>query len=211
MGDNSEGSEVIVLIPSSLEAQKIEEPGGLQERPSYHMHLTLHLWVGAKRFSDVSTHACLHLILKLHAKNVLQTFLGILLRPQVYAIQVLSFESIFRRGSGPDRFPPDFTHETFRGFAHWWHVMHQTCTWCPLFAWWGYFSKATSSIIYVEFGVRAVCLWARYLCRTVHIAAHTGKQSSSLHVNVCQYCFSPELRRPHACPKVKIDPLPGSG
>ena len=60
MGDNSEGSEVIVLIPSSslrrlrspagitkLEAQKIEEPGGLQERPSYHMHLTLHLWVGA--------------------------------------------------------------------------------------------------------------------------------------------------------------------
>ena len=88
MGDNSEGSEVIVLIPSSLEAQKIEEPGGLQERPSYHMHLTLHLWVGAKRFSDVSTHACLHLILKLHAKNVLQTFLGTLLRPQVYAIQV---------------------------------------------------------------------------------------------------------------------------
>ena len=62
MGDNSEGSEVIVLIPSSREAQKIEEPGGLQERPSYHMHLTLHLWVGAKRFSDVSTHACLHLI-----------------------------------------------------------------------------------------------------------------------------------------------------
>ena len=88
MGDNSEGSEVIVLIPSSLEAQKIEEPGGLQERPSYHMHLTLHWWVGAKRFSDVSTHACLHLILKLHAKNVLQTFLGTLLRPQVYTIQV---------------------------------------------------------------------------------------------------------------------------
>ena len=88
MGDNSEGSEVIVLIPSSLGAQKIEEPGGLQERPSYHTHLTLHLWVGAKRFSDVSTHACLHLILKLHAKNVLQTFLGTLLRPQVYAIQV---------------------------------------------------------------------------------------------------------------------------
>ena len=65
-----------------------EEPGGLQERPSYHMHLTLQLWVGAKRFSDVATHACLHLILKLHAKNVLQTFLGTLLRPQVYAIQV---------------------------------------------------------------------------------------------------------------------------
>ena len=46
-----------------LEALKIEEPDGLRERPSYHMHLTLHLWVGAKRFSDVSTHACLHLIL----------------------------------------------------------------------------------------------------------------------------------------------------
>ena len=74
MGDNSEGSEVIVLIPSSLEAQKIEEPGGLQERPSYHMHLTLHLWVGAKRFSDVSTHACLHLILKLHAKTFCKRF-----------------------------------------------------------------------------------------------------------------------------------------
>ena len=67
---------------TKLEAEKIEEPGGLQERPSYHMHLTLHLWVGAKRFSDVSTHACLHLILKLHAKNVLRTFLGTLLRPQ---------------------------------------------------------------------------------------------------------------------------------
>ena len=49
-------------------------------------------------------------------------------------------------GSGPDCFPPDFTHETFRGVAHWCHVMHLTCTWCPLFAWWGYFSKATSSI-----------------------------------------------------------------
>ena len=71
-----------------LDALKIEEPDGLQERPSYHMHLMLHLWVGAKRFSDVSTHACLHLILKLHAKNVLQTFLGKLLSPQVYAIQV---------------------------------------------------------------------------------------------------------------------------
>ena len=73
---------------TKLEAQKIGEPSGLQERPSLHMHLTLHLWVGAKRFSDVATHACLHLILKLHAKNVLQTFLGTLLRPQVYAIQV---------------------------------------------------------------------------------------------------------------------------
>ena len=49
---------------TKLEAQKIEEPGGLQERPSYHMHLTLHLSVGAKRFSDVSAHACLHLVLK---------------------------------------------------------------------------------------------------------------------------------------------------
>ena len=74
MGDNSGGSEVIVLIPSSREAQKIEEPGGLQERPSYHIHLTLHLWVGAKRFSDVSTHACLHLILKLHAKTFCKRF-----------------------------------------------------------------------------------------------------------------------------------------
>ena len=35
---------------TKLEAQKIEEPGGLEERPSYHMHLTLHLWVGAKTF-----------------------------------------------------------------------------------------------------------------------------------------------------------------
>ena len=85
-------SELWAIIPraqkycayTKLEAEKIEEPGGLQECPSYHMHLTLHLWVGAKRFSDVSTHACLHLILKLHAKNVLQTFLGTLL----YAIHV---------------------------------------------------------------------------------------------------------------------------
>ena len=56
--------------------------------------------------------------------------------------------------------------------------MHLTCTWCPLFAWWGYFSKATSSIIYVEFGVRAVCLWARFLCRRVHIAAHTWNRAA---------------------------------
>ena len=52
------------------------------------MQLTLNLWVGAKRFHDVSTHACLYRIPKLHAKNVLKTFLGKLLRPQVYAIQV---------------------------------------------------------------------------------------------------------------------------
>ena len=87
MGDNSEGSEVIVLIPSSR-LRRLRSPAVNRSVPSYHMHLTLHLWVGAKRFSDVSTHACLHLILKLHAKNVLQTFLGTLLRPQVYAFQV---------------------------------------------------------------------------------------------------------------------------
>ena len=86
--DKSEGEGFNRVIYIQLEALKIEEPDGLQERPSYHMHLTLHLRVGPKRFSYVSTHACLHLILKLHAKNVLQTFLGTLLRPQVYTIQV---------------------------------------------------------------------------------------------------------------------------
>ena len=62
--DKSEGGFNIEY--NTLEALKIEEPDGLQERPSYHMHLTLHLSVGAKRFSDVSD-------TKLHSKNFLKT------------------------------------------------------------------------------------------------------------------------------------------
>ena len=60
-------------------------------------------------------------------------------------------------------------------------------------------------LLIVEFGVRAVCLWAKVLCRTVDIAKHTWNRRVLFAWTSANDLLSPELRRSHACPKVKTD------
>ena len=87
MGDNSEGSEVIVLIPSSR-LRRLRSPAVYRS-----VLLITCIWrytCGWEQnvfLTFLHTHVCTWYSSWMQ-KDVLQTFLGTLLRPQVYAIQV---------------------------------------------------------------------------------------------------------------------------